>query len=108
MQPLALVLLAVPVFAGGGFPLEVTVEDQICLDPDTVELHLAVTHGSYSQPIYRWDFDEDHVWDTAPDIDPTQTLIVADDSVVSVAVGARNADGQRAHDTMAIQTILCP
>ena len=56
----ALLATTLAAFAGGDFGLSVDVLDEVCLDDANVEIHLAVTHGSYPEsPWYRWDFDAD-------------------------------------------------
>ncbi|MEP6937380.1 MAG: PKD domain-containing protein [Chthoniobacterales bacterium] len=56
---------------------------------------------------YRWDFNNDGVFDTVASSNPTVTHRYPDEKRVTARVRAVNANGVRAFDTVTFTTIRC-
>ena len=84
------------------------VVDQQCRGGDFVRVTLTATAASTSQPVrYRWDFTNNGSFDTPVLANPTVSRLYPDEVNVTARVGAGNAEGDRATDTVTFSTLRC-
>lgn len=84
------------------------VQNQVCLNKDSVQVTLSATAKSDHNPIgFRWDVNNDGKWDTAINTDPTTIQVFPDEARVSVRVGAGNQAGDRAVSRFSFGTLKC-
>lgn len=82
--------------------------EQTCYGEDLF-VDMSAVHESSSEPVrFRWDFENDGRWDTPPRIDPSEsTLYVGDGQEITVRVGAKNPEGDRAQDRFSFAAVDC-
>jgi hypothetical protein len=103
-----------PALAGTGTPRTLTltafVADQRCQpNGDFVDVRLSAMAESSSQVLgYKWDFTNDGRFDTRVLADPSVTHRYADEVTVTARIGARNAEGNQAMDSVTFATLRCP
>ena len=103
-------LAALPAAAADIETLTVTavVQDQVCLNGDTVQVTLSAIADSSSQPVgFAWDFTNNGSFDTRIMSSPTITHNYPDEVSRTARVGAGNTIGNRAQDTITFQTLRC-
>lgn len=83
------------------------VVDQKCLNGDAVQVTLSATVQPNQPAKYRWDFNNDGVFDTAASSNPTVTHRYPDERRVTTRVRVRNANGTVAFDRVTFTTIRC-
>jgi hypothetical protein len=89
------------------FRVQIVVVDEVCLDADTVEVHLSAQTDAADPLQYVWDLNHDGSWDTAPSMDPDQTITLPDEFRAAVMLGAREQAGDRARDRLEFPTRHC-
>jgi hypothetical protein len=103
-----------PGSADAGTPRTLTltafVADQRCQpNGDFVDVRLSAMAESSSQVLgHKWDFTNDGRFDTRVLADPTLTHTYADEVTVTARIGARNAEGNKAMDTVTFATLRRP
>jgi hypothetical protein len=90
--------------------LTASVANQKCQpNGDFVDVTLTATANSSSDVLgYRWDFTNDGRFDTRAMPDATIVHTYADEINVTARVGAKNAEGDKAFDTVSFATLRCP
>ena len=106
---LSLALLFTALAAPAAQALEVTafVVNQTCINGDTVRVKLSANVQPNQPAMYRWDFNNDGVWDTAASSDPTVFRRYTDEVRRTARVRARNANGVVAFDRVTFTTKRC-
>ena len=108
---LALLLVAAPVQTGLAAPaapvLTATVQDQQCQGGDNVNVTLTATLSPRKSGVrFSWDFNNDGIFDTAPNPNPTVTTQYPDEvnatATVKVTKGTRSAT-----DSVTFATLRC-
>ncbi len=84
------------------------VQNQQCMGGDFVNVTLSATGSSTSQTQFAWDFDGNGTVDTGALNRPTVTHTYLDETRVTATVFARNAEGDRARDSVTFGTLNCP
>jgi uncharacterized protein (DUF58 family) len=80
---------------------------QACVNSDVVAVTLSATVQP-TQPVrYRWDFNNDGVWDTAFSFSPRVIIRRHEERRFTMRVMAVNARGVRAFDTVTFFTRSC-
>lgn len=82
--------------------------EQQCFGEDLF-VDMSAIHQSSSEPVhFRWDFDADGQWDTAPNPDPFERPVYfGDGQEIRVRVLARNPERQRATDGFTFVAVDC-
>ena len=89
--------------------LTASVVSQACQGGDGVNVTLtAVLSPPRSGVLYEWDFDNDGIFDTAPDANPTVTHLYPDEVVVTATVAVLKGTRVKGTDSITFQTIRCP
>lgn len=83
------------------------VEDQMCLSGDRVQVDLSATSESTSAVRYRWDFNNDGIFDTRFRRIPDASAVYPDEVNVTAVVQARNREGDIASDPVSFATLRC-
>jgi uncharacterized protein (DUF58 family) len=104
---LALVLSAIAAPAAQALTVNAFVVRQSCLNGDFVQVSLSATVQPNQAVKYRWDFNNDGVFDTVASSNPTVTHRYPDERRVTARVLAVNANGVRAVDTVTFTTRRC-
>ena len=108
---LGLLLVAAPVQPGLAAPaapvLTATVQDQQCLGGDFVNVTLTATLSPPKSGVrFSWDFNNDGIFDTAPNRNPTVTTQYPDEvnatATVKVTKGTRSVT-----DSVTFATLRC-
>jgi PKD repeat protein len=108
---LGLLLVAVPVQTGLAAPaapvLTASVQDQQCQGGDNVNVTLTATLSPPKTGVrFSWDFNNDGIFDTAPNPNPTVTTQYPDEvnvtATVKVTKGTRSAT-----DSVTFATLRC-
>src|SRR4030095_4374015 len=108
---LGLLLVAAPVQTGLAAPaapvLTATVQDQPCLGGDLVNVTLTATLSPPKSGVrFSWDFNNDGIFDTAPNPNPTVTTQYPDE--VNVTATVKVTKGKRsATDSVTFATLRC-
>ena len=110
---LSLILIGVAVPSAFTQPaattLTASVVSQQCQGGDGANVTLtAVLSPPHSGVLYAWDFDNDGVFDTAPDANPTLTHFYPDEVVVTATVAVMKGVRTRGTDPVTFETIRCP
>jgi hypothetical protein len=80
---------------------------QTCVNGDVVAVTLSATVQPNQRVRYRWDFNNDGVFDTLASFNPTVTHNYRDERRITARVLAVNANGVRAVDTVTFNTRRC-
>ena len=105
---LSLLLTALAAPAAEALTVTAFVVNQTCLNGDTVRVKLSATAQPSQQGLtYRWDFNNDGVWDTAASSDPTVFKRYTDEVRRTARVRVRNANGVVAFDRVTFTTLRC-
>jgi hypothetical protein len=107
-----LALTAGPAVARPAAPTSLTlaasVVSQTCQGGDFVKVTLTALAESSSQVLgYKWDFTNDGRLDTRVLSNPTIDHLYPDEINVTARVVAKNAEGDRASDTITFATLRC-
>lgn len=108
---LGLLLLAVPVqnaFTAPDAPtLTASVQDQQCQGGDFVNVTLTATLNPPQQNVrFRWDFNNDGIFDTAASPNPTVTTRYPDEVNATATVRVQKGD-KSATDSVSFATLRC-
>lgn len=106
---LTLIGIAVPsALTAPNATLTASVMDQACQGGDNVSVTLTATLSPPKSGVtYVWDFENDGIFDTAPNANPTVTHAYPDE--VNVTARVRVMKGRRsAEDTVTFRTLRCP
>ncbi len=80
---------------------------QTCINSDVVAVTLSATVQPNQRVRYRWDFNNDGVFETAFSFNPTVTIRRHEERKFTVRVVAVNANGVRAFDRVTFMTRRC-
>jgi len=80
---------------------------QSCVNGDIVQVTLSATVQPHLQVRYRWDFNNDGIFDTGLLLNPTITHRYGDELVRTARVVAVPASGMRAFDRVTFRTKRC-
>jgi PKD domain len=96
--------------APSSLTLVAAVADQDCQpNGDFVDVTLSAVAESSSEVLgYKWDFTNDGRFDTPVLPSPTIVHTYPDEINVTARVGAKNAEGNKAMDTISFATLRCP
>lgn len=105
-------LLATPAVAAKSSPQTLTltafVMNQQCQGGDFVRVTLSATVESSSDVLgHKWDWTNNGSFDTRVLPSPTASHLYADEINVTARIGAKNAEGNRASDTISFVTLRC-
>ena len=104
---LSLILSAVAAPGAKALTVNAFVVKQSCVNGDVVAVTLSATVQPNQTVKYRWDFNNDGVFDTTASSNPTVTHRYPDEKRVTARVRAVNANGVKAFDTVTFTTIRC-
>ncbi len=104
---LGLFLVAGAAPAAQALTVNAFVVRQSCLNRDAVQVTLSATVQPAQQVRYRWDFNNDGVFDTTASTNPTVVHNYPDEKRVTARVVAITSTGTRAFDTVTFTTIRC-
>ena len=108
MAAFALVLSAIAAPAAQALTVNAFVVRQTCVNGDIVAVTLSATVQPHQQVRYRWDFNNDGIFDTPLLSNPTVTRRYGDELRRTARVMAvRVANGVRAFDTVTFMTRRC-
>jgi len=107
MAAFAPVLSAIAAPAAQALTVNAFVVSQSCVNGDTVAVTLSATVQPNQQVRYRWDFNNDGIFDTAPSFNPTVTHRYPDEVRRTARVVAIKANGVRAFDRVTFTTRRC-
>ena len=80
----------------------------VCQGGDFANVKLtAASRGGSGTVQYRWDFTNNGSFDTAPSTNPAIQHLYGDELTVTARVGARDASGATAMDTITFSTPRC-
>jgi len=107
---LGLVILGFAVPSGQTAPtvtLTAVVQDQQCQGGDFVNVTLSATLNPPQQNVqYRWDFNNDGIFDTQPSPNPTVSHLYPDEVNVTAVVGVKK-NNNSARDSVTFSTLRC-
>jgi PKD domain len=103
----ALVLSAIGAPAAQALTVNAFVVRQSCVNGDIVAVTLSATVQPNQRVRYRWDFNNDGIFDTPLLLNPTVTHRYADEVRRTARVRVLNANGVRAVDTVTFMTRRC-
>ena len=106
---IGLFMLATAFVAPAAQALTVTasVVQQTCINGDTVRVTFTANVQPNQQVKYRWDFNNDGVWDTVASTDPTVSRRYTDEVRRTARVRAVSASGEVAFDRVTFVTKRC-
>ena len=107
MASFAVILSAMAAPTAQALTANAFVVRQTCLNGDVVQVTLSATVQPNQRVRYRWDFNNDGIFDTAPSFNPTVTHNYRDERMLTVRVRAVNANGVSATDTVTFRTRRC-
>jgi|SRR6476646_608949 len=89
--------------------LTANVIDQQCAGGNGVNVTLSATLSPpKSGATYKWDFDNDGVFDTQPSSDPTVTHVYPDEVRVTATVAVMKGNQVKGTDSVDFSTLRCP
>ena len=103
----ALVLSAMAAPTAQALTVNAFVVRQSCVNRDIVQVTLSATVQPNQRVRYRWDFNNDGVFDTGLLLSPTITHRYGDELMRTARVMAVNAHGVRAFDRVTFRTRRC-
>jgi uncharacterized protein (DUF58 family) len=103
----ALVLSAMAAPTAQALTVNGFVVRQSCVNRDIVQVTLSATVQPNQRVKYRWDFNNDGVFDTGLLLSPTITRRYGDELMRTARVVAINANGVRAFDRVSFRTRRC-
>jgi len=109
---LSLILIAVTAPSAFTEPaattLTASVVSQQCRGGDGVSVALtAVLSPNRTGVLYAWDLDNDGVFETTPDANPTVSAFYPDEVVATATVAVMKGGRTRATDAVTFQTVRC-
>ena len=108
---LSLTLIGIAVTPARSAPEAISVialvVDQQCMGGDNVQVTLSAVVDPDQQAKFRWDFNNDGVFDTQANTNPTVVNLYPDEETVTAAVAARNRAGETARDRISFGTLRC-
>ena len=107
MACFALVLSAMAAPSAQALTANAFVVRQSCVNRDIVQVTLSATVQPNQRVKYRWDFNNDGVFDTGLLLSPTITHRYGDELIRTARVMAVNANGVRAFDRVTFRTRRC-
>src|SRR4029077_12442837 len=107
MAAFALVLSAMAAPAAQALTVNAFVVRQNCVNGDIVAVTLSSTVQPNQRVRYRWDFNNDGIFDTPLLLNPTVTHRYGDELRRTARVRVLNANGVRAVDTVTFMTRRC-
>ena len=107
MAAFALVLSAIATPAAQALTVNGFVVRQSCVNGDIVRVTLSATVQPNVQVRYRWDFNNDGIFDTGFLLNPTVTHLYRDELIRTARVVAVPAIGVRASDRVTFRTRRC-
>src|SRR5678815_2947804 len=107
MASFALVLSAIETPAAQALTVNAFVVRQSCVTGDIVQVTLSATVQPNQRVRYRWDFNNDGIFDTGLLLNPTVTHRYRDEVMRTARVMAVNANGVRAFDRVTFMTRRC-
>ena len=107
MAAFALVLSAIATPAAQALTVNAFVVRQSCVNGDIVAVTLSATVQPNQRVRYRWDFNNDGIFDTGFLLNPTVTHRYRDERLRTARVMAINANGVRAFDRVTFMTRRC-
>jgi uncharacterized protein (DUF58 family) len=107
MASFALVLSAMAAPTAQALTANAFVVSQSCVNGDVVQVTLSATVQPNQRVRYRWNFNHDATFDTAPSFNPTVTHRYVDEAMRTARVRAVNANGVVAVDTVTFRTRRC-
>ena len=107
MAAFALVLSAMAAPAAQALTVNAFVVRQSCVNGDIVAVTLSATVQPNQRVRYRWDFNNDGIFDTGLLLNPTVTHRYRDEVMRTARVMAVNANGVRAFDRVTFMTRRC-
>jgi uncharacterized protein (DUF58 family) len=107
MAAFALVLSAMAAPTAQALTVNAFVVRQSCVNGDVVAVTLSATVQPNQRVRYRWDFNNDGVFDTVASFNPTVTHRYGDELMRTARVVAVNANGVRAFDRVTFRTRRC-
>ena len=107
MAAFALVLSAMAAPTAQALTVNGFVVRQSCVNRDIVQVTLSATVQPNQQVRYRWDFNNDGVFDTGLLVNPTVTHRYVDEAIRTARVVAIPANGVRAFDRVSFRTMRC-
>ena len=107
MAVFALVLSAIAAPTAQALTVNAFVVRQSCVNGDIVQVTLSATVQPNQRVRYRWDFNNDGIFDTGFLLNPTVTHRYLDEVTRTVRVMAINANGVRAFDRVTFMTRRC-
>jgi uncharacterized protein (DUF58 family) len=107
MAAFALVLSAMAAPAAQALTVNAFVVRQSCVNGDIVAVTLSATVQPNQTLRYRWDFNNDGIFDTVASFNPTVTHRYRDEVRRTARVVAIKANGVRAFDTVTFMTRRC-
>jgi uncharacterized protein (DUF58 family) len=107
MAAFALVLSAIATPAAQALTVNAFVVRQSCVTGDIVQVTLSATVQPNQRVRYRWDFNNDGIFDTGLLLNPTVTHRYRDEVMRTARVMAVNANGVRAFDRVTFMTRRC-
>jgi len=103
----ALVLSAIAAPAAQALTVNAFVVRQTCVNGDIVAVTLSATVQPNVQVRYRWDFNNDGIFDTVASFNPTVTHRYHDERLLTARVRAVGVNGSVAIDTVTFRTRRC-
>ena len=104
----ALVLSAMAAPAAQALTVNAFVVRQSCVNGDIVQVTLSATVQPIPRVVrYRWDFNNDGIFDTGLLMNPTVTHRYVDEAIRTARVVAVPANGVRAFDRVSFRTRRC-
>ena len=107
MAAFALVLSAMAAPTAQALTVNAFVVRQSCVNGDVVAVTFSATVQPNQRVRYRWDFNNDGVFDTVANFNPTVTHRYGDELMRTARVVAVNANGVRAFDRVTFRTRRC-
>ena len=107
MAAFALMLSAMAAPTAQALTVNAFVVKQSCVNGDVVAVTLSATVQPNQRVRYRWDFNNDGIFDTAPSFNPTVTHRYPDEVRRTARVVAIKANGVRAFDRVTFRTRRC-
>ena len=107
MASFALILSALAAPTAQALTVNGFVVSQSCVNANIVQVTFSATVQPNQRVRYRWDFNNDGVFDTPLLLNPTVTHNYRDELIRTARVVAINANGVRAFDTVTFRTRRC-
>ena len=108
MAAFALVLSAMAAPTAQALTVNAFVVRQSCVNGDIVAVTLSATVQPFQRVVrYRWDFNNDGIFDTGLLLNPTVIHRYRDEVIRTARVMAINGAGRRAFDTVTFRTRRC-